>query len=92
MGSFENNLPLVNLSVEPQPILEGNLVKFHCSAKANPPVTLYRVNGLWTQQGQQRNREVLRGKRLCAKPCGFIYSQRAVLLFAVLVSMALKPL
>ncbi|KAG7268645.1 hypothetical protein CRUP_020965 [Coryphaenoides rupestris] len=36
------DLPLVNLSVEPQPILEGNLVRFHCSAKANPPVTLYR--------------------------------------------------
>uniref|UniRef100_A0A8C5E6U5 Ig-like domain-containing protein n=1 Tax=Gouania willdenowi TaxID=441366 RepID=A0A8C5E6U5_GOUWI len=36
------HLPLVNLSVEPQPVLEGNLVKFHCSAKANPPVTLYR--------------------------------------------------
>lgn len=36
------DLPLVNLSVEPQPVLEGNLVKFHCSAKANPPVTLYR--------------------------------------------------
>ncbi|MGH0148270.1 UNVERIFIED_CONTAM: hypothetical protein FKN15_046442 [Acipenser sinensis] len=34
--------PLVNLSVEPQPILEGNLVKFHCSAKANPAVTLFR--------------------------------------------------
>ncbi|MED6248969.1 Kin of IRRE-like protein 3, partial [Ataeniobius toweri] len=36
------HLPLVNLSVEPQPILEGNLVKFHCSGKANPPVSLYR--------------------------------------------------
>uniref|UniRef100_A0A674EIY4 Kirre like nephrin family adhesion molecule 3 n=1 Tax=Salmo trutta TaxID=8032 RepID=A0A674EIY4_SALTR len=43
----ETNLPLVNLSVEPQPILEGNLVKFHCSAKANPPVTLYR----WAKGG-----------------------------------------
>uniref|UniRef100_A0A8C7WJI6 Kirre like nephrin family adhesion molecule 3 n=1 Tax=Oncorhynchus mykiss TaxID=8022 RepID=A0A8C7WJI6_ONCMY len=41
------HLPLVNLSVEPQPILEGNLVKFHCSAKANPPVTLYR----WAKGG-----------------------------------------
>lgn len=39
---FFLDLPLVNLSVEPQPVLEGNLVKFHCSAKANPPVTLYR--------------------------------------------------
>lgn len=36
------DFPLVNLSVEPQPVLEGNLVRFHCSAKANPPVTLYR--------------------------------------------------
>ncbi|KAF3847964.1 hypothetical protein F7725_020992 [Dissostichus mawsoni] len=35
------HLPLVNLSVEPQPVMEGHLVKFHCSAKANPPVTLY---------------------------------------------------
>ncbi|XP_056905580.1 kin of IRRE-like protein 3 isoform X9 [Takifugu flavidus] len=41
------HLPLVNLSVEPQPVLEGNLVKFHCSAKANPPVTLYR----WAKGG-----------------------------------------
>uniref|UniRef100_A0A672IV47 Kirre like nephrin family adhesion molecule 3 n=1 Tax=Salarias fasciatus TaxID=181472 RepID=A0A672IV47_SALFA len=41
------HLPLVNLSVEPQPALEGNLVKFHCSAKANPPVTLYR----WAKGG-----------------------------------------
>ncbi|KAL7846431.1 hypothetical protein SRHO_G00214110 [Serrasalmus rhombeus] len=41
------HLPLVNLSVEPQPILEGNLVKFHCSAKANPPVTHYR----WAKGG-----------------------------------------
>ncbi|XP_027854944.1 kin of IRRE-like protein 3 isoform X6 [Xiphophorus couchianus] len=41
------HLPLVNLSVEPQPILEGNLVKFHCSAKANPPVSLYR----WAKGG-----------------------------------------
>lgn len=36
------DFPLVNLSVEPQPVLEGNLVKFHCAAKANPPVTHYR--------------------------------------------------
>jgi len=36
------DFPLVNLSVEPQPVLEGNLVKFYCSAKANPPVTHYR--------------------------------------------------
>uniref|UniRef100_A0A8C6SXI5 Kirre like nephrin family adhesion molecule 3 n=1 Tax=Neogobius melanostomus TaxID=47308 RepID=A0A8C6SXI5_9GOBI len=36
------HLPHVNLSVEPQPVLEGNLVRFHCSAKANPPVTHYR--------------------------------------------------
>ncbi|KAL4647288.1 kin of IRRE-like protein 3 isoform X1 [Arapaima gigas] len=41
------DLPLVNLSVEPQPVLEGNLVKFHCSAKANPPVTQYR----WAKGG-----------------------------------------
>ncbi|XP_017163731.1 kin of IRRE-like protein 3 isoform X5 [Poecilia reticulata] len=41
------HLPLVNLSVEPQPVLEGNLVKFHCSAKANPPVSLYR----WAKGG-----------------------------------------
>lgn len=51
---FSADLPLVNLSVEPQPVLEGNLVKFHCSAKANPPVTLYRWghNRLlrWTHQ------------------------------------------
>ncbi|XP_034080644.1 kin of IRRE-like protein 3 isoform X13 [Gymnodraco acuticeps] len=41
------HLPLVNLSVEPQPVMEGHLVKFHCSAKANPPVTLYR----WAKGG-----------------------------------------
>ncbi|KAM8902895.1 kin of IRRE-like protein 3 isoform 8-T8 [Spinachia spinachia] len=41
------HLPLVNLSVDPQPVLEGNLVKFHCSAKANPPVTHYR----WAKGG-----------------------------------------
>uniref|UniRef100_A0AAQ5ZC28 Ig-like domain-containing protein n=1 Tax=Amphiprion ocellaris TaxID=80972 RepID=A0AAQ5ZC28_AMPOC len=41
------HLPLVNLSVEPQPVLEGHPVKFHCSAKANPPVTLYR----WAKGG-----------------------------------------
>ncbi|XP_030648060.1 kin of IRRE-like protein 3 [Chanos chanos] len=41
------HLPLVNLSVEPQPILEGNSVRFHCSAKANPPVTQYR----WAKGG-----------------------------------------
>ncbi|XP_038844422.1 kin of IRRE-like protein 3 [Salvelinus namaycush] len=41
------HLPLVNLSVEPQPIMEGNLVKFHCSAKANPPVIHYR----WAKGG-----------------------------------------
>ncbi|XP_061537912.1 kin of IRRE-like protein 3 isoform X7 [Phycodurus eques] len=41
------HLPLVNLSVAPQPVLEGNLVRFHCSAKANPPVTLYR----WAKGG-----------------------------------------
>ncbi|XP_062870810.1 kin of IRRE-like protein 3 [Trichomycterus rosablanca] len=41
------HLPVVNLSVEPQPVLEGNLVKFHCSAKANPPVTQYR----WAKGG-----------------------------------------
>ncbi|XP_048857534.1 kin of IRRE-like protein 3 isoform X4 [Brienomyrus brachyistius] len=41
------HLPLVNLTVEPQPILEGNVVKFHCAAKANPPVTQYR----WAKGG-----------------------------------------
>uniref|UniRef100_A0A3P9ABC6 Ig-like domain-containing protein n=1 Tax=Esox lucius TaxID=8010 RepID=A0A3P9ABC6_ESOLU len=41
------HLPLVNLSVEPQPILEGNMIQFHCSAKANPPVTMYR----WAKGG-----------------------------------------
>ncbi|KAM8795513.1 kin of IRRE-like protein 3 [Eudromia elegans] len=40
--------PLVNLSVEPQPVLEDNTVKFHCSAKANPAVTQYR----WAKRGQ----------------------------------------
>ncbi|XP_064380412.1 kin of IRRE-like protein 3 isoform X2 [Dromaius novaehollandiae] len=40
--------PLVNLSVEPQPVLEDNAVKFHCSAKANPAVTQYR----WAKKGQ----------------------------------------
>ncbi|XP_029428599.1 kin of IRRE-like protein 3 isoform X3 [Rhinatrema bivittatum] len=39
--------PLVNLSVEPQPVLEDNPVKFHCSAKANPAVTQYR----WAKGG-----------------------------------------
>ncbi|XP_064208620.1 kin of IRRE-like protein 3 isoform X2 [Anguilla rostrata] len=41
------HLPLVNLTVQPQPVLEGNLVKFHCSAKANPHVTQYR----WAKGG-----------------------------------------
>ncbi|XP_022046036.1 kin of IRRE-like protein 3 isoform X12 [Acanthochromis polyacanthus] len=41
------HLPLVNLSVEPQHVMEGNPVTFHCSAKANPPVTLYR----WAKGG-----------------------------------------
>uniref|UniRef100_A0A3B3INS6 Kirre like nephrin family adhesion molecule 3 n=1 Tax=Oryzias latipes TaxID=8090 RepID=A0A3B3INS6_ORYLA len=41
------HLPLVNLSVEPQAVLEGSLVRFQCSAKANPPVTLYR----WAKGG-----------------------------------------
>ncbi|RXN32600.1 kin of IRRE 3 [Labeo rohita] len=41
------DFPLVNLSVEPQPVLEGNLVKFHCAAKANPRVTHYR----WAKGG-----------------------------------------
>ncbi|XP_043937037.1 kin of IRRE-like protein 3 [Protopterus annectens] len=40
--------PLVNLSVEPQPVLEDNPVKFYCSAKANPVVTQYR----WAKAGQ----------------------------------------
>ncbi|XP_060124576.1 kin of IRRE-like protein 3 [Zootoca vivipara] len=39
--------PLVNLSVEPQPVLEDNTVKFHCSAKANPAVIQYR----WAKKG-----------------------------------------
>uniref|UniRef100_A0A8D2IYA8 Kirre like nephrin family adhesion molecule 3 n=1 Tax=Varanus komodoensis TaxID=61221 RepID=A0A8D2IYA8_VARKO len=39
--------PLVNLSVEPQPVLEDNTIKFHCSAKANPAVTQYR----WAKKG-----------------------------------------
>ncbi|KGL78238.1 Kin of IRRE-like 3, partial [Tinamus guttatus] len=38
----------VRLSVEPQPVLEDNTVKFHCSAKANPAVTQYR----WAKKGQ----------------------------------------
>ncbi|KAJ8275631.1 hypothetical protein COCON_G00073830 [Conger conger] len=41
------HLPLVNLTVQPQPVLEGNLVRFHCSAKANPHVTQYR----WAKGG-----------------------------------------
>uniref|UniRef100_A0A0F8CGM2 Kin of IRRE-like protein 3 n=1 Tax=Larimichthys crocea TaxID=215358 RepID=A0A0F8CGM2_LARCR len=41
------HLPVVNLSVDPQPVLEGNLVKFHCAAKANPPVIYYR----WAKGG-----------------------------------------
>ncbi|XP_044078372.1 kin of IRRE-like protein 3 isoform X4 [Siniperca chuatsi] len=41
------HLPIVNLTVEPQPILEGNVVKFHCAAKANPPVIYYR----WAKGG-----------------------------------------
>ncbi|XP_066463354.1 kin of IRRE-like protein 3 isoform X1 [Eleutherodactylus coqui] len=40
--------PLVNLTVEPQPVLEDNIVKFHCSAKANPAVSQYR----WAKGGQ----------------------------------------
>ncbi|XP_060036131.1 kin of IRRE-like protein 3 isoform X3 [Erinaceus europaeus] len=40
--------PLVNLSVEPQPVLEDNVVTFFCSAKANPAVTQYR----WAKRGQ----------------------------------------
>ncbi|KAM9847012.1 kin of IRRE-like protein 3 [Aulostomus maculatus] len=41
------HLPIVNLTVEPQPVLEGNLVKFRCTAKANPPVLYYR----WAKGG-----------------------------------------
>uniref|UniRef100_A0A8C5BMG1 Kirre like nephrin family adhesion molecule 3a n=1 Tax=Gadus morhua TaxID=8049 RepID=A0A8C5BMG1_GADMO len=41
------HLPLVNLTVDPQPVLEGNLVRFHCAAKANPPVIYYR----WAKGG-----------------------------------------
>ncbi|XP_072449129.1 kin of IRRE-like protein 3 isoform X2 [Chiloscyllium punctatum] len=40
--------PLVNLTVEPQPVLEGSTVRFRCSAKANPAVSLYR----WAKGGQ----------------------------------------
>ncbi|KAK7925303.1 hypothetical protein WMY93_007613 [Mugilogobius chulae] len=40
------HLPIVNLTVEPQPVLEGNLVRFHCGAKANPPVIYYRAQQL----------------------------------------------
>uniref|UniRef100_A0A6I8NLB7 Kirre like nephrin family adhesion molecule 3 n=1 Tax=Ornithorhynchus anatinus TaxID=9258 RepID=A0A6I8NLB7_ORNAN len=40
--------PLVNLSLEPQPVLEGHTVRFHCAAKANPAVTQYR----WAKRGQ----------------------------------------
>ncbi|XP_077313971.1 kin of IRRE-like protein 3 isoform X3 [Lithobates pipiens] len=40
--------PLVNLTVDPQPVLEDNVVKFHCAAKANPAVTQYR----WAKGGQ----------------------------------------
>ncbi|XP_048418247.1 kin of IRRE-like protein 3 isoform X2 [Stegostoma tigrinum] len=40
--------PLVNLTVEPQPILEGSTVRFQCSAKANPAVSSYR----WAKGGQ----------------------------------------
>ncbi|POI32999.1 hypothetical protein CIB84_003249 [Bambusicola thoracicus] len=47
-GRTYNDPPLVNLSVEPQPVLEDNTVKFHCSAKANPAVTQYR----WAKKGQ----------------------------------------
>uniref|UniRef100_A0AAV2JEC4 Ig-like domain-containing protein n=1 Tax=Knipowitschia caucasica TaxID=637954 RepID=A0AAV2JEC4_KNICA len=42
------HLPIVNLTVEPQPVLEGNLVRFHCGAKANPPVIYYRYIHLCT--------------------------------------------
>ncbi|XP_032367443.1 kin of IRRE-like protein 3 [Etheostoma spectabile] len=41
------HLPIVNLSVEPQPVVEGTLVRFHCAAKANPPVLYYR----WAKGG-----------------------------------------
>ncbi|CAL8398759.1 unnamed protein product [Boreogadus saida] len=41
------DMPLVNLTVDPQPVLEGNLVRFHCAAKANPPVIYYR----WAKGG-----------------------------------------
>ncbi|XP_032905441.1 kin of IRRE-like protein 3 [Amblyraja radiata] len=44
--------PLVNLTMEPQPVLEGSTVRFRCTAKANPAVSLYR----WAKGGQ-----VLRG-------------------------------
>ncbi|XP_069080610.1 kin of IRRE-like protein 3 isoform X2 [Pleurodeles waltl] len=40
--------PIVNLSVDTQPVLEDNTVKFHCSAKANPAVIQYR----WAKGGQ----------------------------------------
>uniref|UniRef100_A0A8P4GJ63 Ig-like domain-containing protein n=2 Tax=Dicentrarchus labrax TaxID=13489 RepID=A0A8P4GJ63_DICLA len=41
------HLPIVNLTMEPQPALEGNLVRFHCAAKANPPIIYYR----WAKGG-----------------------------------------
>ncbi|XP_037605290.1 kin of IRRE-like protein 3 [Sebastes umbrosus] len=41
------HLPIVNLTVDPQPVLEGSLVKFRCAAKANPPVIYYR----WAKGG-----------------------------------------
>ncbi|XP_006140704.1 kin of IRRE-like protein 3 [Tupaia chinensis] len=40
--------PLVNLSVEPQPVLEDNVVTFHCSARANPA----RPRCRWAKRGQ----------------------------------------
>ncbi|TMS14525.1 Kin of IRRE-like protein 3, partial [Larimichthys crocea] len=36
-----------NNNTRPAPVLEGNLVKFHCAAKANPPVIYYR----WAKGG-----------------------------------------
>ncbi|XP_033954314.1 kin of IRRE-like protein 3 [Pseudochaenichthys georgianus] len=49
------HLPIVNLTVDPQPVLEGNLIKFHCAAKANPPVLYYRwakgINGILDVHG-----------------------------------------
>ncbi|MEE6484572.1 hypothetical protein FKM82_013920 [Ascaphus truei] len=52
--------PLVNLTVEPQPVLEDSMVKFHCSAKANPEV-LSNDNSLTLRNVRQEDA----GKYVC---------------------------